>query len=99
MPVLSTAAPATDAPAAIPPRAVAVPILLFDDGRAVRVGDRLSDILSRIGADAQIGEDAVERGAGRERLTRLYEYVGTRFALVFDTADASDPRVVGIYKE
>lgn len=103
MPVLATDAPPPappDATAAIPPRAVAVPLLLFRDGHAVRIGDRLSDIISRLGATAQVGEDELERTAGHERLTRLYDYVGTRFALVFDSVDSSsDPRVVGIYKE
>ncbi|HVZ22131.1 MAG TPA: hypothetical protein VG871_13765 [Vicinamibacterales bacterium] len=91
---------ARPASTAVPPRAVSVPMLLFVDGRAVHLGDRLSDIARRVGAGAQVGEDAVDRVAGRERLTRFYEYVGTRFALVFESADGrSDPRVIGIYKE
>ena len=99
-PVLATEAPAPDVTATVPPRAVSVPLLLFGDGRQIRIGDRVSDIVSRLGGDAQVGGDAVERVAGRDRLTRLYNYVGTRFALVFETVDgSSEPRVVGIYKE
>lgn len=100
IPVLATGAAAPDVTATVPPRAVSVPLLLFGDGRQIRIGDRVSDIVSRLGEDAQVGEDAVERVAGHERLTRLYNYIGTRFALVFETVDgSSDPRVVGIYKE
>jgi hypothetical protein len=91
---------ARPASTAVPPRAVSVPMLLFVDGRAVHLGDPLSEIARRIGAGAQVGEEAVERVAGRERLTRFYEYIGTRFALVFESVDGrSDPRVIGIYKE
>ena len=98
-PVLATEAPAPEA-AGVPPRAVSVPMLLFGDGRGVRIGDRLSDVISSLGADAQIGEDAIERVAGHDRLTRLYDYVGTKFALVFESVDpSSEPRVIGIYKE
>lgn len=92
--------PAPDGSAMVPSRAVSVPILLFGDGHAVHIGDRVSDVLSSIGTDAQVGEDAIERVAGHERLTRLYEHVGTKFALVFESvAPSSEPRVVGIYKQ
>jgi hypothetical protein len=93
--------PVPEVTLAVPPRAVSVPMLLFGDGRAVRIGDRLTDIVNRIGGSAQIGEDAIERAAsGRNRLTRLYEYLGTRFALVFEPMDASsEPTVIGIYKQ
>lgn len=99
-PVLATEGPAPEATAVVPSRAVSVPMLLFGDGRDVRIGDRLSDVMSRLGANAQVGADAVERVAGHDRLTRLYDYVGTKFALVFESVDpSSEPRVIGIYKE
>jgi hypothetical protein len=92
-PVIAEEAQGIDPPAAVPSRSVSVPMLLFEDGSQVRVGDRESDVASRIGSDAQLGADAVERSDGRTRVTRIYQHLGSRFALVFESE-----RVVAIFR-
>src|SRR5262249_46993258 len=84
-PVIANEAPAPEAPPAVPSRAVAVPMLPLPDGQVLRLGDRASQILDRLGALAQIGPDNFERDGTHERITRLYEYAGARFALVLET--------------
>jgi hypothetical protein len=91
-----TAAPA--APAAVPPRAVSVPVLLLRDGKAVRVGETLSAVAARLGRQAEAGAQAVERAPNGERLTRFYEHEGSRFVLVFEPFERdAEPKVAGIY--
>lgn len=97
-PVIAEEAAVLDPPAGVPPRTVSVPMLVLADGQELRVGARASEVLALVGQAAQVGVDAVERAAGRERLTRVYSYIGSRFALVFEPAEADDdPRVVAIY--
>ena len=99
MPVLAreTVTPMAAAPAGVPPRAVSVPILLLSDGLAVRVGESLSLIVERLGRAAEAGQ-AVERAPYGERLTRLYEYAGSKFVLVFEPFQRdTEPRVAAIY--
>jgi hypothetical protein len=88
---------ARPAPAAVPPRAVSVPILLLSDGLAVRVGESLSLIVERLGRASEAGQ-AIERAPYGERLTRLYEYAGSKFVLVFEPFQRdAEPRVAAIY--
>jgi hypothetical protein len=90
------AAPA--APAAVPPRAVSVPVLLLPDGNSVRVGETLSDVAARLGRQAEAGAQAVERAPNGERLTRFYEHAGSRFVLVFEPLQRdAEPTVAAIY--
>src|SRR5687768_2565150 len=77
MPVIAGSAPAHEAPVAVPPGAVSVPLLLLEDGREVRLGDRLSDVASRLGAASRAVVESLERTAAHERVTRFYEYAGT----------------------
>jgi len=98
MRVIAGPAPVVETPAAVPPRAVSVPMLLLDDGRDVRVGDRISDVSKRLGAASGGGVEAIEREAMRERLTRFYELAGRTFVLVFEASERNaEPRVAGIY--
>lgn len=98
MPVSADSTAASPAPAAVPSRAVSVPVLLLADGHAVRVGDSLADVAARLGRQAEVGLQAVERGPVGERLTRFYEHAGTRFLLVFEPFDREgEPRVAAIY--
>jgi hypothetical protein len=99
MPVIAGAASAdAEPPAAVPPGVVSVPLLVLPDGKNVRVGDSASDVTARIGREAQVGVDAVERVAARERITRFYNYIGAQFVLVFDALEAkAEPRVTAIY--
>ena len=91
-------APVAAAPAAVPPRAVSVPVLLLPDGNAVRVGETLSDVAARLGRQAEAGAQAVERAPNGERLTRFYEHAGSRFVLVFEPFERNaEPKVAAIY--
>ena len=93
-------APVAEPPAGVPPRTVSVPMLVLADGKELRVGARLSEVAALVGQAAQVGADAVERAAGRERFTRTYDYIGSRFAVVFEPANAAaEPRVVAIYRQ
>jgi hypothetical protein len=93
-------APTPDAPAVVPARAVAVPVLPLPDGKVVELGDRASQILDRLGQWAQIGADSFERDGALERITRFYDYAGARFALVLEARNAAaEPRVVAIYRQ
>lgn len=88
----------TTVPPSIPARAVSVPMLPFQDGKEVRVGDSLTAVAAALGRAAENGRQEVDRGRFGERLTRFYEYGGARFILVFEPFDAqSDPRLAAIY--
>ena len=102
VPVRATQPAARPQPATIPPavpaRAVSVPVLPFLDGKEVRVGETAAVVAARLGRAAESGRQDVDRGALGERLTRFYEYGGTRFILVFEPFERNgEPRVVGIY--
>jgi hypothetical protein len=97
-PAAASVAPQADAPAAIPARAVSVPILPLADGKELRIGDTLASVAERLGRAAESGRQAVDRGAFGERLTRFYEYAGSRFILVFERRERNgDVKVAAIY--
>jgi hypothetical protein len=88
----------TSIPAAVPPRAVSVPVLPFLDGKEIRVGDTTADVAARLGRAAESGRQEVDRGTVGERLTRFYEYGGSRFILVFEPFERNgEVRVAAIY--
>lgn len=99
MPVIAREAPSAPAvPAGVPARAVSVPVLLLPGEKTVRVGDSASVVASRLGREAEVGSQAVERARYGERLTRFYEHRGTRFVLVFEPFEAGgEPTVAAIY--
>ncbi len=85
-------------PAALPGGAISLPVLLFDDGKGVRLGDSASHIAALLGRSAEVGRHTVDTATDGERLTRFYEYRGRRFALVFTLAEShTDPVVTAIY--
>ena len=85
-------------PAGLPARAVSVPVLLLPGGRSVHIGDTVAAIAARLGREAEVGTQAVERARFGERLTRFYERDGARFVLVFEAMEAGGVmRVAGIY--
>ena len=85
-------------PAAVPPRAVSVPVLPFLDGKEIRVGETVTAVATRLGRSAESGRQEVDRGSLGERLTRFYEYAGTRFILVFEPFERNgEMRVAAIY--
>jgi hypothetical protein len=88
----------TSLPPAVPARAVSVPVLPFVDGKEIRVGETASVVAARLGRAAESGRQEVDRGSLGERLTRFYEYAGSRFILVFEPFERNgEPRVAGIY--
>ncbi len=103
-PVQVSAAPAVarplvaSIPPAVPARAVSVPVLPFLDGKEVRVGETAAVVAARLGRAAESGRQEVDRGTLGERLTRFYEYSGSRFILVFEAFEqGGEPRVAAIY--
>ena len=100
MPVMALEAPAADPSPALPARAVSVPMLLLGPEATLRIADRESDVMRRLGAAARVGVDIIERVNGLERVTRAYEYLGTRFVLVFEAARPGGEReVAAIYRQ
>jgi hypothetical protein len=90
--------PAIGVPPAVPDRAVSVPVLALADGLELRIGQTLVAISSQLGRAAESGRQEVDRGLLGERLTRFYEYQGTRFILVFEpSARQGEPRLIAIY--
>lgn len=85
-------------PTAVPVRAVSVPVLPFIDGKEVRVGETVSAVAARLGRAAESGKQEVDRGKFGDRLTRFYEYAGSRFILVFEPFELNgEARIAGIY--
>jgi hypothetical protein len=85
-------------PVAIPPLAVSVPALPFQDGKEVRVGDSVAAVANALGRSAEVGRQEVDRGSLGERLTRFYEYGGARFILVFEPFERNgEIRLAAIY--
>ena len=85
-------------PAAVPARAVSVPVLPFIDGKEIRVGETFSAVVTRLGRAAEVGRQEVDRGLLGERITRFYEYAGSRFIVVYEPFERNgDVRVAAIY--
>jgi hypothetical protein len=85
-------------PSAVPAGAVSVPVLPFLDGKEVRVGETVTTVATRLGRAAESGRQEVDRGSLGERLTRFYEYGGSRFILVFEPFERNgEARVAAIY--
>jgi hypothetical protein len=85
-------------PPGVPMRAVSVPMLPFLDGKEVRIGETVLAVSSRLGRAAEIGRQDVDRGSLGERLTRFYDYAGSRFILVFEPFERNgEARVAAIY--
>ena len=85
-------------PSAVPPRAVSVPVLPFIDGKEIRVGESFAAVAARLGRAAESGRQEIDRGALGERITRFYQYAGTRFIVVYEPFERNgDLRVAAIY--
>ena len=86
-------------PAAIPPGAISVPLLLLSDGTKISVGEAASQVAARLPRNAEAAPVSVERAPYGERVTRTYDHQGIRFRLVFEPFDeGSEPRVAAIYR-
>ena len=85
-------------PAAVPPRAVSVPVLPFIDGKEIRIGATMAAVAGVLGRAAENGRQEIDRGTLGERLTRFYEYAGSKFILVFEPFERNgEVRVAAIY--
>ena len=98
MPVIAGEAPVNDMPAGVPPRSVSLPMLLLDNGREVRLGDRASDVAARLGDASRVVSESLDQSEVRERVTRFYNYLGTQFVLVFEDVERNaEWKVAAIY--
>jgi hypothetical protein len=85
-------------PPSVPPRAVSVPVLPFLDGKEIRVGATAVAVAELLGRAAEVGRQEIDRGTLGERLTRFYEYAGSKFILVFEPFERNgEARVAAIY--
>ena len=85
-------------PSAVPSRAVSVPVLPFLDGKEVKVGATAAAVAEMLGRAAEVGRQEIDRGTLGERLTRFYEYAGSKFILVFEPFERNgEVRVAAIY--
>lgn len=85
-------------PPSVPSRAVSVPVLPFLDGKEIKVGATAVAVAELLGRAAEVGRQEVDRGTLGERLTRFYEYAGSKFILVFEPFERNgEARVAAIY--
>jgi hypothetical protein len=97
-PVIANEAPLPDPPAAVPSRAVSVPVLLLSNGVEVRVGEAAAQVASHLGREAEVASPSIDRTRMGERVTRFYEQGGTRFVVVLEPfAGDGQIRVAAIY--
>ena len=90
--------PPVTVPAGVPARAVSIPLLPLPDGTVLKIGDTLTSVAARLGRAAESGRQEVDRGSFGERMTRFYEYAGSRFILVFERVEQQgDMKVAAIY--
>ena len=99
MPVMALEAPSPDPSPALPARAVSVPMLLLGPEATLRIADRESDVVRLLAAASRVGVDTIERVNGVERVTRAYEYLGTRFVLVFAPRPGGARELAAIYRQ
>ena len=98
MPVIAREAVAQVPTAAVPERAVSVPVLLLSEDIEVRVGDAATAVLAKLSRARQRMPASAERGPNGIRETHLLELAGTRFVLVVEPfAEDPEPRVAAIY--
>ena len=89
---------AATVPPWVPEQALSVPVLPLVDGKELRIGDSVSAVAERLGRAAESGRQEVDRGPNGERLTRFYEYSGSRFILVFEPLEqAGESKLAAIY--
>lgn len=85
-------------PPGVPSGATSVPVMLLEDGRAVRVGDLEAGVAKLLPPGAADGPPHVSVGEFGDRLTRAYRVNGSRVYVVSErTERGGPPRVAGIY--
>ena len=97
-PVIAHEAALPDPPAAVPPRAISVPVLLLSNGVELRVGDSAEEVAVRLDRQAEVAVSSIDRTAAGERVTRFYQQGGTRFIVVLEPSAAdAQVRVAALY--
>ena len=97
-PVIANEVPLPDPPAAVPARAVSVPVILLSNGEEVRVGETAAQVASQLGRETEVTSPSIDRTPLGERVTRFYEQGGTRFVVVLEPfAGDGQVRVAAIY--
>jgi hypothetical protein len=97
-PVIAHEDTAPDPTAAVPPGSVYVPVVLLPGGAELHIGDTPADLALHVGADHEMGVPGIERGAAGERVTRVYEVDGRRFAVVLAPQAGDEPvRIAALY--
>ena len=84
VPVIAEEAPEPAPISGIPPGVARVPLLLLAGNREVHLGDRLGDVIARLGSGAQLMSESREDVGKGLRATRFYTDLGVQFILVFD---------------
>ena len=85
-------------PAHIPEKAVSVPLLILAPEKEIRVGDTAARVAAVLGREAETGVQQSDVGPSGERPTRFYDFSGTRFALVYESAEkGGSHKVTAIY--
>jgi hypothetical protein len=85
VPVIAEEAPDSAPIPGIPPGVARVPLLLLAGNREVHLGDRLGDVIARLGPGAQLLSESREEVGKGMRATRFYTDIGVQFILIFDT--------------
>lgn len=95
---LSATVTAATLPAHIPEKAVSVPLLILAPEKEIRVGDTSAHVAAVLGREAETGVQQSDIGPLGERTTRFYDFSGTRFALVYESAEkGGSHKVTAIY--
>ena len=98
VPVIAEEAPDPAPIAGIPPGVARVPLLLLAGNRELHLGDRLNDVIARLGPGAQLMSESREDIGKGLRATRFYTDIGMQFILVFDAAGRdTDLRLSSIF--
>ena len=84
-------------PPGVPSGATSVPVMLLENGRAIRVGD-LEAVMARLLPGAADGPPHISAGEFGDRMTRAYRVGGSRVIVVSERSERGGPaRVSGIY--
>jgi hypothetical protein len=95
---ISASVNAAALPAHIPEKAVSVPLLILAPEKEIRVGDTAARVAAVLGREAETGVQQSDIGPSGERTTRFYDFSGTRFALVYESAEkGGSHKVTAIY--
>ena len=85
-------------PPGVPYGAASVPVMLLEDGRAIRIGDLEAALQKVLPNGAADGPPHISVGEFGDRLTRAYRVSGSRVYVVSERSErGGPPRVAGIY--